>query len=244
MTAEFVFNVAGDHVLFPVSIDSSEDRRLHTTATVIAELLQKLHLSAEVYRILNTTTYNVAEDAWKGRKGGWNPVFKVMQQTVEAMVQDPMLRDEYLAAKQRVENQIFSLPAQHGKFASSRSQTLYDVRPEQLTYAERLMEDARVKRLILTVTFFKASQFQESSVPIWVRSQTDLARAVFELAKQPKWRDEVQRLFDEAVAENEEQYDAMGGDDEAIFGTLKEKFEKNAVLHAKLKEEMGKVKKT
>lgn len=239
ITAEFVFNVAGDHVLFPVGEDRDEDQRLHTTAVVVAELLQKLHITPQVYRILNTTACVVAKDMKRIRKRGVNPVAKVLQLTTEAAVQDPQLRDELVAVKQRLANQIYSLPSQHGKFASTKSQTLYDVTGEQLAYAEKLMEDVRVKKLIMSVTFFKASQFEEASVPDWVRGQTSLARATFELAQQQKWRDEVQRVFDEAVTESMEKFDAMAGDDELIFQTLREKFEKNAPLNAELKKMGG-----
>lgn len=235
ITAEFVFNVAGDHILFPVAEDRNDDQRLHTTAIMVAELLQKLHITPEVYRILNTSAVAVAQVVWKGRQRGANPVARVLQLTVEAAMRDPLLRDEYLAVKTRLANQIYSLPPQHGKFASTKSQTLYDVMADQLVYAEKLMKDARVKKLFMSVSFFKASQFDEASVPVWVRNQTSLARAMFQLARQSKWRNEVQRVFDEAVIENLEKYDAMAGDDESFFQALQEKIEQNVTLNAELK---------
>ncbi len=238
ITAEFVFNVAGDHILFPVP-GIADDIRQHRMALIMARLLQKLHTMKKAYGILNDTAYEVARAVWP-KVENQNLITAIVEKAIEEFERDSVLHTEYIAAKEAIEGQVLTLPPLHGKFASSIRQTMYDIRPEQLARAEKLLQDPSVKKVTMSVTFLKASEYEHDSLPRWVQEENRLASAVLHLAEYyPETRSQLQKAFDETLEENMDNFDVMfAGDDKVIFETLRRKIEGDAVLWDKIQRVM------
>lgn len=238
ITSEFVFNVAGDHILFQVP-EYNDDMKLHTKATIMAELLQKLYVMDKVYDILNDTKYEIANSAWVMNTEKKTLVIKVLDKAIEKLIQDPILKEEYFKEKNKLENQILQLPRLHGIYASTSPLSLYEINQEQISRAEKLLDNPLVKKLIMALTVLKASGYDFQTTP-QVRDNMKLSKAMLKLAQRADLRDRLQQIFDKSLNECVNQFSVLDTvDDSFIFETIKNNLKQDPVLDLTVKIEIS-----
>lgn len=234
MVAEFAFNVAGDHILYPAPPNQKDDERLHKNAVILAAMLQKLHITERLCRLLNDTAHDAIADKSITIDNS-NLINIVLDKAIEKIALDRELLEEFFECGG--EQESISLAANHAKFAPSevRVQSMYDLSSDQFIHAAELLDDRRVKKLVMSVSIIKASDYDiYRFTPATVRENTKLAKNILILASRVELRDRIQRIYDDTLDECADKFDVISGDVRGMFDTLRAKLSKDSVLKKEL----------